>query len=51
MEIIADEEVRSTRDDASASAPSSATPEAPTTSAQQAKEGDVIPVTRLGAQL
>ena len=43
------EDVRSTRVDPSTTAPSAPALEMPTTSAQQAEEDDIVPVTRPGS--
>ena len=50
-EATAEEDVRSARANPSAAAPSAPGPEVPTTSAQQAEEDDVVPVTGSGTQL
>ena len=48
MEATTNEDVRSVRVDPSAAAPSAPTIDMLTTSAQQAEEDDVVPVTRPG---
>ena len=51
IETTTDEDVRSTRADPSAAAPSAPALDMPTTIAQHAEEDDIIPVTRPGTQL
>ena len=50
-EATTDEDVRRVRADLSIAAPSALAPYVPTTSAQQAEEDDVVPITRPGTQL
>jgi len=51
MEATTDEDVRNARADSSAAAPCAPDLDVPTTSAQQAEEDDVVPVTGPGTQL